>query len=49
MRPERGWGGGEDGVEEEGWSQVTAVVGQLRSHTRRVGGREWRKGEDKAI
>ena len=36
-------------MEEEGWSQVTAVVGQLRRHTRRVGGREWRKGEDKAI
>lgn len=41
----------EDGVKEEGWSQVTAPMGQLRSQARRVrggGGRRERE-KDKAI
>lgn len=40
------WGGGQEDMEEEGWSQVTAVTGPLRRSARKEGaerGRERRR------
>lgn len=43
------WREVEDGVKEEGWSQVTTLMGQLRSQARKVQGGRREREKDKAI